>query len=210
MTIAMAGLTPELAFIYIDDIVVIGCSINHHLSNLNQVFERLRYYNLKLNAQKCNFFGTEVTYLGHKITDQGILPDDSKFNAILNYPIPTNADEVRRFVAFCNYYRKFVPNFAVITHPLNQLLKKNSNFFWSEKCQVALNTLRHFLISPTVLQYPDFSKEFIQPQIQPPPPLTTDASDVGIGAVLPQQNENGNLPIASQIKHLHQVKRINL
>ena len=112
MAIAMAGLTPEHAFIYIDDIVVIGCSLRHHLENLEKVFKRLRQYNLKLNISKCKFLRTEVTYLGHKITNKGILPDDSKFEAIKNYPIPKNADDVRRFVAFCNYYRKFVENFA--------------------------------------------------------------------------------------------------
>lgn len=172
MTIAMAGLSPECAFVYIDDIVVIGCSIKHHFHNLTKVFDRLRQYNLKLNIQKCKFFRTEVTYLGHNITDQGILPDSSKFDSIKNYPIPNNADEVRRFVAFCNYYRKFVPHFATMAHPLNQLLKKNAKFSWTSECNTAFENLRKCLISPAILQYPDFSKEFI---------LTTDASDVGCG-----------------------------
>lgn len=127
MTIAMAGLSPEMAFVYIDDIIVVGCSIRHHLENLSTVFNRLRKYNLKLNAKKFKIFSTEVTYLGHKITDKGILPDSSKFDTILNYPVPKNSDDVRRFVAFCNYYRKFVPNFATIAYPLNQLLKKMNN-----------------------------------------------------------------------------------
>lgn len=98
MTIAMAGLTPEHAFIYIDDIIVIGCSSKHHLTNLTKVFERLRQYNLKLNPSKCKFFQSEVTYLGHKITDQGIYPDDSKFSAVKNFPIPTNAEIGRAHV----------------------------------------------------------------------------------------------------------------
>lgn len=187
MNIAMAGLTPEIAFIYIDDIVIIGCSENHHLKNLAEVFERLRYYNLKLNPSKCKFFQTEVVYLGHKITDKGILPDDSKFNTLLNYPTPKNADEVRRFVAFCNYYRKFVENFATIAHPLNQLLRKNTTFIWSNKCQQAFDHLRCTLMSPKILQYPDFNNKFI---------LTTDASDIGCGAVLSQVTEEGDLPVA--------------
>ena len=122
----MAGLTPEMGFVYIDDIIVVGCSVRHHLSNLASVFERLRNYNLKLNAKKCKFFSTDVTYLGHRITDKGILPDRTKYDAIANYPIPTNCDDVRRFAVFCNYYRKFVPNFANLAYPLNQLLKKNA------------------------------------------------------------------------------------
>lgn len=113
-----------MCFVYIDDIVVIGCSVNHHFKNLSRVFERLRHYNLNLNPMKCNFFRTEVTYLGHKITNHGILPDDSKCKVIKGFPRPTNADEVRRFVAFCNYYRIFVPDFANVAKPLNDLLKK--------------------------------------------------------------------------------------
>lgn len=187
MTIAMAGLTPERAFIYIDDIVVIGCSAKHHLNNLKIVFDRLRKYELKLNLEKCKFFKTEVTYLGHKITDKGILPDDSKFETIKKYPIPTNADDVRRFVAFCNYYRKFVENFAQIANPLNQLLKKNTKFAWTTECQNAFDNLRHQLMSPKILQYPDFTKEFI---------LTTDASDIGCGAVLSQITNDEDKPIA--------------
>lgn len=187
MAIAMAGLTPERAFIYIDDIVIIGCSLKHHLSNLESVFERMRKYNLELNLSKCKFLKTEVTYLGHKITDQGILPDDSKFKAIRDYPIPKNVDDVRRFVAFCNYYRRFVENFADIAYPLNQLLKKNVTFTWTDKCQNAFDLLRQQLMSPRLLQYPDFTQKFI---------LTTDASDIGCGAVLSQISEAGERPIA--------------
>lgn len=186
MTIAMAGLTPECAFVYIDDIVVIGCSINHHINNLRRV-ERLRQYNLKLNPDKCQFFKAEVTYLGHKITDQGILPDDSKFKVIENYPKPANTDDVRRFVAFCNYYRKFVPNFAQLAKPLNSLLKKNVTFAWTEDCQLAFETLRNSLLTPPILKYPDFSQMFI---------LTTDASNTACGAVLSQEFNGSDLPIA--------------
>lgn len=158
MNIAMAGLSPECAFVYIDDIVVIGCSVNHHIANLSKIFERLRQYNLKLNPEKCNFFQTEVTYLGHKITDKGILPDDSKFKVVRDYPTPTNADEVRRFVAFCNYYRKFVPNFAKIAKPLNELLQKNFKFEWTPQRDDSFNKLKNYLLSPQILKYPDFIK----------------------------------------------------
>lgn len=187
MNIALAGLTPECAFVYIDDIVVIGCSVDHHLNNLEQIFMRLRHYNLKLNPQKCKFFRTEVAFLGHKITNDGILPDDSKFETIRDYPEPTNVDEVRRFVAFCNYYRKFVPNFADLAKPLNNLLRKGVNFVWNSEHRQSFQLLKQHLLSPRILQYPDFSKDFI---------LTTDASDVACGAILSQQHGNSDLPIA--------------
>ena len=161
MAIAMAGLTPEIAFICIDDIIVIGSSMKNHIENLTQVFNRLRYYNLKLNPEKCKFFKSDVTYLGHKITDQGIYPDETKFETIRKFPIPTNADEVRRFVAFCNYYRKCIQNFAKIAKPLNDLLKKGTLFEWKKEQQTAFDSLKEHLLSPTILKYPDFSKDFI-------------------------------------------------
>lgn len=164
-----------------------SCSIKHHISNLITVFNRLRHYNLKLNPSKCKFFQTEVTYLGHKITDKGIYPDDSKYSTVKNYPVPTNADEVRRFVAFCNYYRNFVPNFAGIAKPLNDLLKKNVKFEWTDKRQKAFENLKSHLLSPQILRYPDFSKEFI---------ITTDASNVGCGAVLSQDYDGNDLPVS--------------
>jgi hypothetical protein len=187
MTISMAGLTPEVAFLYVDDLVVFGCSPEHHNKNLIKVFERLERYNLKLNPKKCAFMQPSVTYLGHVISDQGISPDPSKFEILLNYPVPENADEVRRFVAFCNYYRRFVPNFADLAQPLNSLLRKDSTFKWDKKCQNAFETLKHKLVQPPILQYPDFHKEF---------KLTTDASDIACGAILSQEVDGKDLPIA--------------
>lgn len=127
LTIALSGLDSE-AFLYVDDIIIFGCSLKHHNRNLINVFDRLSKYNLKLNARKCCFLKPEVVYLGHLITSNGIRPDPSKFEAITEYPIPRNADEVRRFVAFCNYYRRFIRNFAGITSCLNNTLKKNTKF----------------------------------------------------------------------------------
>lgn len=187
MTIALSGIPPECAFLYIDDIIVIGCSIKHHLYNLDKVFERLRSFNLKLNPSKCSFFKHEVLFLGHEISRYGIQPDKSKFKAIENYPVPRNSDEARRFVAFCNYYRRFIPNFAQIAFPLNRLQRKNTAFKWDQECQNAFEQLKQQLLSPRILKLPDFQKQFI---------LTTDASKQGCGAVLAQKYDDVELPIA--------------
>ncbi|HBS53814.1 MAG TPA: hypothetical protein DD806_07425 [Flavobacterium sp.] len=187
MSIAMAGLTPEAAFLYIDDLVVFGCSIEQHNKNLIRVLERLRKYNLKLNPKKCLFLQHSVTYLGHVISEEGIAPDKTKFDKLEKYPNPENADEVRRFVAFCNYYRKFVPNFAELANPLNALLRKKVEFNWSQKCQEAFEKLKKSLIKHPILQHPNFEKEFT---------LTTDASNVACGAILSQEVNGVQLPIA--------------
>lgn len=197
LTIALSGLESE-AFLYVDDIIVFGCSLKHHNRNLVNVFDRLARYNLKLNAGKCCFLKPEVVYLGHLITSNGIKPDPGKFEAITKYPIPKNADDVRRFVAFCNYYRRFIKNFADIASCLNNLLKKNVKFEWTEECQVAFEKLKANLISPPILQYPDFEKPFV---------LTTDASDFALGAVLSQGTIGEDLPISYASKSLNRYEK---
>lgn len=187
MQMAFAGLPPDTAFLYMDDIIVIGCSEDHHLENLKNVFEAARKRNLKLNPEKCIFFRKEVTYLGHKCTDKGIQVDDTKYDIIKNYPVPKDANEVKRFVAFCNYYRRFVKNFANISNCLNQLTRKKQPFIWTNECQKAFDTLRTILVNPPILQYPNFGKPFI---------LSTDASDKACGAVLSQTNGSIDLPVA--------------
>lgn len=192
MTIALSGLPPECAFLYIDDIIVIGCSVNHHLTNLETVFKALQKFNLKLNPSKCNFFCPDVTYLGHHISCEGIQPDKNKYATILNFPVPTNADEVRRFVAFTNYYRRFIPYFSDLSAPLNNLLKKNVKFEWTKDCEKAFRTLKQKLLSPVILKFPDFTKKFI---------LYTDASKIATGAVLTQKHGDIELPIAYASKN---------
>lgn len=196
MTVAMSGLNYDKCFVYLDDLIVFGRNLEDHNRNLINVFSRLRQVNLKLNPYKCEFLKKEILYLGHIITAQGILPDPDKIKALQKYPIPTTVDEVKRFVAFANYYRKFIPHFADIVNPLNALCRKNARFDWSEKCQNSFIKLRESLIQPPVLQYPNFAEdnEFI---------LQTDASGVAMGAVLSNKN---NLPVAYASRSLNKAE----
>jgi hypothetical protein len=187
MNIAFSGLTPTQCFLYMDDLIVIGRSEKDHLENLHSVFETCKKFNLKLNPNKCEFFRPEVTYLGHRCTQNGVLPDDSKITTVMNYPKPTDKDSVKRFVAFANYYRKFIQNFASIAFPLNSLTRKKCNFIWTDECENSFIELKKKLISPPILQYPDFSKKFI---------ITVDASKYGTGAILSQIHDNEDLPIS--------------
>jgi len=112
MTIGISGLEPSPTFLFKDDLNVIGCSEHHIIKNLTIVFEPCSKNNLKLHPQKSSFFMHEVAFLGHKCTDKGILPYDNKYDVIMNYPVPHDADSARRFVEFCNYYRRFIKNFG--------------------------------------------------------------------------------------------------
>lgn len=188
MNIAFSGLNAHQAFIYMDDIIVIGCSKNHHVKNLISVFDTCRKYNLKLNPLKCKFFKNEVNFLGHRCTANGILPDKSKIDAVRNYTRPTDKDATKRFVAFANYYRKFLRNFAEMASPLNNLTRKNTDFVWTDNCEKSFQKIKEKLISPPILQYPDFAKQFI---------VTVDASNTACGAVLSQIKDKGDdLPIS--------------
>lgn len=140
MNIAFSGLKPNKTFIYMDDLIVVGCSENHMLENLKSVFEICRATNLKLHPDKCKFFDSQVTFLGHKCTDQGILPDESKFDKILSYPKPTNADECKRFVAFVNYYRRFIPNFSNHATHITKLTRKKLHSSGQPIVKMHLNT----------------------------------------------------------------------
>lgn len=180
MNLAFSGLPVDQLFIYIDDIIVLGKSESDHMKNLEATLTRCRERNLKINPEKCQFFKREVNYLGHVCSTDGISPDPSKFDSIKKVPIPRNADEVRRFVAMANYYRKFINNFSVITIPLNKLTKKNSIFSWDAQCQNAFDKIKTLLCSAPLLAYPDYSKEFT---------VTVDASKLGVGSVLSQDDK---------------------
>lgn len=186
MTIAFSGLPPQQAFIYMDDLIVIGISENQHLNNLKNVFDMCRKSNLKLNPDKCYFFKTEVTFLGHICTSEGLKPDPSKISTIIHYPRPQNRDEVTRFHAIANYYRRFIPNFSTISQPLTYLRKKRVAFNWTSKCEDAFNEIKAKLISAPILAYPDFTKQFR---------VTVDASHQGCGAVISQDFDGNDLPI---------------
>ena len=120
--------------------------------------------------------------LGH-VVDQGeVAPVAAKGEAILKFPAPTDKREVMRFIGMAGYYRKFCCNFSVVAEPLTSLLQKREKFIWSKECQKAFEKIKSLLLSAPVLKAPDFEKPF---------KLQVDASDVGIGAVLLQESQQG-------------------
>lgn len=117
----------------------------------------------------------------------GVLPDEAKLKAVHNYPTPRDADATRRFVAFANFYRRFIKDFALVTKPLNGLTKKGVQFIWTNACENAFTKLKTLLTNPPILAYPDFTKQFI---------ITVDASKIACGAVLSQMHNNIDRPIS--------------
>lgn len=179
MDVVLADLQWTTCLVYLDDIIVFGRTFQEHLQRLNEVLLKLRQANLKVKPSKCNLFSSQVQYLGHVISSEGVMADPSKVEAVQAWPTPKTQTEVRSFVGLASYYRRFIKGFAEIARPLHQLTEKGKRFVWGEECQESFQRLKASLISAPVLAYPDPKKPFI---------LDTDASDVGIGAVLSQED----------------------
>jgi len=162
-------------FVFLDDIVIYANSLVDHDRKLRDVFKKLRKYNLQ--PDKCEFLRKEVTFLGHKISEHGVQPNTCKVESVKSFPTPKTVKQLKRFLGLVGYCRKFIPQFSEIVAPLHKLLKKDEKYMWEESQEIAFLTLKQKLISQPILQYPDFSWEFI---------LTTDASNDGAGAVLSQ------------------------
>lgn len=117
MEVVLAGLLWKSCFAYIDDVLVYSQTFEDHLHHLYQVLARLRQAGLRLKAKKCLFLRSEVPYLGHVVTQEGIKPDPTKTEKVKHYPTSKDVSEVRQFLGLASYYR-FVPEFARIASPL--------------------------------------------------------------------------------------------
>ena len=182
---ALQDLVPNVCLVYLDDVIVLGRSIDEHLCNLEKVLSHLSDVGLTLKPTKCRFLCPEVCYLGHIVSADGIRTDPSKTDQVASWPTPRNVEEVRSFLGLASYYRRFVNGFARIAEPLTRLTRKETIFQWDDKCEESFRNLKEKLCSAPILKFSDNSEQggmFI---------LDTDASDYAIGAVLSQLNSDG-------------------
>ena len=182
MDMVLSGLHWTRCLVYLDDIIIFSQDFPSHLDNLKFVFQRLREAGLKVKPTKCEFFKNRVPFLGHIVSQDGVSTDPTKTEKIANWSTPTSRHRLQQFLGLASYYRHFIKNFATLCRPLYQMTEKSSSFKWTKECQEAFEELKRMLVSPPILTFPDFSKDFI---------LDTDASDFGMGAVLSQIDENG-------------------
>lgn len=171
---ALRGLE-SFCSVYIDDIVVFSKSMEQHVQHLQKVFSRVRQLGLKLHPKKCCFGYTEVSFLGHIVSASGISPNPEK---VSDFKPPVNVRGVREFLGIAGYYRRFIPNFSRVAGPLHQLTRLGTPFVWTTQCQDAFESLKHSLTTAPVLAYPCFEKPFV---------LHTNASGLGLGAILEQE-----------------------
>lgn len=183
----LRGLQGLHCMVYLDDIIIYSNSLNEHLEKLRTIFDRLRATNLKIQLDKSEFLRKEVLYLGHTITKDGLKPNNDKIDAVLKYPLPKTTTEIKSFLGLVGYYRKFIKDFAKITQPLTACLKKRNGIVIDQKYIDAFNKCKELLTHSPLLQYPDYDKPFV---------LTTDASNVAVGAVLSQGKIGNDKPVA--------------
>ena len=138
MSTVLFGMQGLKSLVYLDDIIVFGETLQVHNDKLRDVFARLRVHKLKLQPDKCEFLRKEVTYLGHRLTTKGLLPDFDKVHAMKEFPTPTNTCQLKGFLGLSGYYRRFIPNFSKIAKPLTELLRKNTPFVWNRRTTLLL------------------------------------------------------------------------
>jgi hypothetical protein len=172
-----------IIIIYMDDIFIFAPDEETLTKNTKRVLARLQENDLFLKPAKCEFNKTKVEYLGMIIEEGKISMDPGKLKGIRDWPAPTTVKQVRGFLGFGNFYRRFIWHFSEVAKPLNDLLKKDKKFEWTDDCQKAFEELKRRFTEEPVLIMPDQTRPF---QIE------TDASKYATGAVLTQLDPNGD------------------
>jgi hypothetical protein len=168
----------RFVMVFIDDILIYSKSESDHEEHLRLVLQKLRDNQLYAKFSKCEFWIDKVPFLGHIISNEGILVDPAKVKEIMAWSVPTTVKEVQSFLGFAGYYRRFIEGFSKIAKPMTSLLEKGREFKWDEKFQDSFEQLKKRLLSPPVLVMPDLQKGF---------DIYCDACGQGLGRVLMQE-----------------------
>ena len=165
-----------ICFGFFYDILIFSSNWKDHLSHLEVVLNTLKQHQLFARFSKCAFGVREIDYLSHTLSGVGVAIKTMKLQVVLNWPLPISLKQLIGFLGLIGYYRRFVKGYATITTPLTDLLKKDS-FKWSASTTNAINQLKEAMTLAPVLAIPNFKEPFM---------LDTDASGIGIRAVLSQ------------------------
>jgi Reverse transcriptase (RNA-dependent DNA polymerase)./Integrase core domain. len=172
---------------YMDDILIWSDTLEEHREHVRQVLHRLREHGLQADLKKCEFHVQTTKFLGFIIGTTGVAVDPEKTDVVRHWKQPTNVRGVQSFLGFCNFYRKFVPEYSRLAQPLTSLTKKDTVFRWSEDCQAGFNSLKDRLLEAPVLKHFDHD---LRTRVE------TDASDGVIAGVLSQEHDDGWHPVA--------------
>lgn len=172
----------EFAAVYVDDIHITSTDFNEHIEHLEEIFKKFAKHNVKINPQKSQFLRKHITFLGHIIYEKGISMDPSKIKTIQDFQPPKTQKQVRAFLGFINFYRKYIRDLSLLTEKLSQLTKKNQVWKWEEEQQQTFEQIKQCFLEDIIIKYPNFKQPFF---------LATDASNTHIGAELYQIDTDG-------------------
>ncbi|XP_049520592.1 retrovirus-related Pol polyprotein from transposon opus [Dermacentor silvarum] len=182
---------------YLDDVIIFGKSEKEHMRNLEEVLQRISHAGLKLN-DKCVFNTSELSFLGHRVSAEGVAPLQTKVDAIVHAATPTDAGKLRSFLGLVEYYARFVPRLAEEVEPMRRLLRKDTPFIWDTAAENSLTRVKNLLASHRVLQMFDPALPVI---------VATDASAYGLGAVLQQVDGRHIRTVAFASRTLTEAER---
>ncbi|KAK3773720.1 hypothetical protein RRG08_001449 [Elysia crispata] len=163
--------------VVIDDLIVHGATKEEHDHNLRAVLRKCQEFGIKLNANKMDLAQDTIRFMGHIITKDGIRVDPDKIKAIYTHPVPKNLEQLRRFLGMVNYLARYMPSLTKVLHPLQNLVKKDTPFVWSESQEAAFQCIKQLVATSPMLSYYDPKKELI---------VENDASEYGLGSTLLQ------------------------
>src|SRR6266540_1509551 len=168
--------------VYLDDVIIYSNNLTEHKKHIKAMLEKIREANLKLKPSKCQWFQTELKFVGHLVGRNGIKLDSRNVKKIKNAEVPKNTTELRKFLGMAQYYRQYINRYADLAGPLYDMIKENGLTVWGQAQQEAFDIIKNKLATEPIRAHLDFNKPF---------KLYTDASDTGLGAVLAQDDEKG-------------------
>ena len=167
---------------YLDDIVVTGATSEEHLFNLRKCLARMRASGIRLRREKCRFFQEQIEHLGHIVDRSGVRVNPAKTDAIRAAPPPKDLQALESWLGTAQYYCDFIPGFATLAGPLNELRRSDVQWVWTAERQTAFEAIKSALAESSLRFHFDESKQVI---------VATDASPYGVGAVLLQEQSDG-------------------
>ena len=204
---ACGKLNLTYALIYLDDVIVYSKTEEEHLVHLRAVLEQFMVHGLKLKPSKCNFFRTEISYLGHKVSVARMEPDTDGLKGIAEIASPATYTQALKFLGATGYFQHFIKGYTRIAKPLNDLLQEENSKLKSHPVGLPPDALAAFqelkmkCLTAPVLAFPDFKKPFL---------LEIDASIEGLGAVLSQKQDDGHYPSHRLLQSRPQGRRAEI
>jgi hypothetical protein len=174
----------DFVSIYINDILIYNNFKKKHIKHVKRMLQRLRNADLQIDIDKCEFFVHEIKYLDLIVDRNEIRMNFEKVETILQWATSQNLKQVQKFLEFCNFYKRFIRNFAKIVKSLIKLIRKNVSFVWNEICKQTFELLKRTIIETSILAHFDFKKQIY---------VKSDSSDFVFAKILSQMRKNDEL-----------------